>query len=319
MRTPLIALAIVVTLLARHASAITYTTLDHPLVQVNSGNGLGTGTYAYDVQGNTVVGVYTGAGGLPHGFTYDGSTYTTLDNPLGVKGTWLTGIDGTNIVGFYADASSVNHAFLYDGTTFTTINPPSGTIPVAPLKIEGNNIVGTYGSHGFLYNGSTFTTLDAPGATQTFAAGISSGKIVGTYRDSAQAWHGFSYDGTSYTVFDSPDAAFGSGSQRGTRAQAIDANNIVGFYLDGPIFKGFFYDGSSFTKLEVPGSLNGTYAIGIDSKKVVGYWVDSIPSSARAHGFITVVPEPSSVILAAIGAIVLPIAARKRRVAGAER
>ena len=41
--------------------------------------------------------------GNPNDFLYDGSTWTTLDDPLGV-GTFAYGIDGDNIVGFYADS-----------------------------------------------------------------------------------------------------------------------------------------------------------------------------------------------------------------------
>jgi hypothetical protein len=48
---------------------------------------------------------------MAHGFLYNGSTYTTVDDPLGVKGTEVLGVDGNNVVGTYFDSSDVPHGF----------------------------------------------------------------------------------------------------------------------------------------------------------------------------------------------------------------
>jgi hypothetical protein len=57
------------------------------------------GTIADGISGNNIVGIYYNSSGT-HGFLYDGSTYTTLDDPLG-QDTYVEGISGNTIVGWY--------------------------------------------------------------------------------------------------------------------------------------------------------------------------------------------------------------------------
>src|SRR5437016_3376589 len=103
-------------------SVYDYMTLDAP--------GANRGTSAYDINNaglGRIVGAYSD-GSVNHGFTYDGSTYTTLDDPLGTNGTQLLGINNLGqIVGSYIDASGHSHGFLYSGGGFTTLDDPSGT------------------------------------------------------------------------------------------------------------------------------------------------------------------------------------------------
>ena len=70
------------------------------------------GTVAKGVSGNNIVGSYLDSSGGSHGFLYNGTTYTTIDDPLGMGGTFLNGIDGSNIVGSYVDSSGQNHGFV---------------------------------------------------------------------------------------------------------------------------------------------------------------------------------------------------------------
>ena len=63
--------------------------------------------------------------GNTNGFLYNGSTYTTLNDPLAV-GTVAWGISGNNIVGYYADSSGNPNGFLYNGSTWTTLDDPLG-------------------------------------------------------------------------------------------------------------------------------------------------------------------------------------------------
>jgi len=108
-------------------------------------------TYAYGIEGGNIVGYYRDGSYNSHGFSYDGTTYTTLDVP-GAGATYAYGIGGGNIVGAY-----------YVG--------------------------GSY--HGFIYDGTTYTTFDVPGASDIYAYGIDGGNIVGNYYDSSQRTHGF--------------------------------------------------------------------------------------------------------------------------------
>jgi hypothetical protein len=77
------------------ASGITYTTLSY----------LGAfETFAGGISGNDIVGWYESRSAY-NGFLYNGSTWTTLDDPLAVTsppiGTCATDIDGNNIVGYF--------------------------------------------------------------------------------------------------------------------------------------------------------------------------------------------------------------------------
>ena len=79
---------------------------------------------AIGISGNNIVGTYVDSSGNNNGFLYNGSTYTTLNDPLGVYGTFVDGIDGNNIVGSYTDSTGNNNGFLYNGSTYTTLNDP---------------------------------------------------------------------------------------------------------------------------------------------------------------------------------------------------
>jgi len=178
---------------ASPAASQTFTTLDDPLAGPR-------GTDAFGISGNNIVGTYSDSSGKGHGFLYNGSTYTTLNDSLGVgfAGTQPLGISGNNIVGYYSDSLNKGHGFLYNGSTYTTLDDPLGSGGTAPNGISGKNIVGAYSdssgkSHGFLYNGSTYTTLDDPlaGPLGTIAYGIDGNNIVGGYNDSSGKSHGF--------------------------------------------------------------------------------------------------------------------------------
>src|SRR5262245_46746414 len=88
------------------AYAITYTTLDDPLSP--------NGTIAAGISGSNIVGWYFDTPGALHGFVYNGSTYTEINDPLaGNGGTNALGISGNNIVGTYTDSSNIAHGYFY--------------------------------------------------------------------------------------------------------------------------------------------------------------------------------------------------------------
>src|SRR5208337_4579084 len=88
----------------------TYTTLDDPLASQSPPHPYyAFGTQAYGISGNNIVGDYYDSSSNEHGFLYNGSTWTTIDDPLasaGVDGTQANGISGNNIVGYYTDSSN---------------------------------------------------------------------------------------------------------------------------------------------------------------------------------------------------------------------
>ena len=172
------------------------------------------GTEPVGMSGTNIVGSYLDATNNTHGFLYNGSTWTNLDDPQaapgGVGGTYAQAIDGPNIVGFYGDSNGCAHGFLLSGTNWTILddplaatNPGQGTYP---RGISGTNIVGQYldvsnNWHGFLFNGSTYITLDDPRAPthngNTSLSGISGTNIVGAY------W-GSSYQGCLLSLRGTP-------------------------------------------------------------------------------------------------------------------
>jgi hypothetical protein len=233
-----------------------YTTLDDPKAVGNytlSGLFNSGGTYATGISGTNIVGYYTDTNGVTHGFLFNGSTYTTLDDPNAggpysefyydvTGGTWVCGIEGNNIVGYYTDNSGNVHGFIYNGSTYTTLDDPNaiyaanGGDGTFTLGISGSNIVGyvdiigvPYGStQSILYNGSAYNSFYG-----TSANGISGGTIVGSSGNSGYAtfgkfvtMDGIPYFAGNYTTVNVPNSAT-------TSANGISSNTIVGSYTDG--------------------------------------------------------------------------------------
>jgi len=96
----------------------TWTTLDDPSANTPTFNG--DGTYINGIFGRYIVGgfqVSHNGNQEGHGFLYDGSTWTTIDEPLSSSlnnGTSVTGIYGNTIIGYYYDGVGFNypHGFI---------------------------------------------------------------------------------------------------------------------------------------------------------------------------------------------------------------
>ncbi len=137
------------------------------------------GTFARGVNDTSqAVGYYFDSSNKAHGFLYNGGSYTTLDDPLGVNGTFAQGIsDAGEIVGVYVDSNNKTHGFLYSSHTYTTIDDPLGVNGTTAFGVNDlGEIVGQYVDgggivHGFLAEASKFLTLtlqlDHLGITRT--------------------------------------------------------------------------------------------------------------------------------------------------------
>lgn len=152
---------------------------------------------AYDIDGNTIVGVYNDLKKIQgFSFNYSTNTFTLLNYPdSDAYRTEVMGIDGGTIIGSYYDENG-KHGFSFDGTTYTTIDYPGDNATSVYGINSFGDIVGSYldshgKTHAFILNGNDFTEFNYPGALQTFAHDINDeGVIVGTY-----------YDGTAYHAF----------------------------------------------------------------------------------------------------------------------
>ncbi|MFA5239492.1 MAG: PEP-CTERM sorting domain-containing protein [Phycisphaerae bacterium] len=257
--------ALIVLLGSDYATAGTWTTIDK---------------VGYSISGSKIVG--------GQNFLYDDQTWTELNAPTATL-TVARGISGSNIVGsYYDDPFQINHhSFFYDGESWTTLD-----VPGPAYGIDGSNIVGSMnGGQSFLYDGSTWTAFSKPEALDTWAYDISGNKIIGCYYDDiGNREHSFLYDGTTWTTLNAPGAY-------STHAYGIDGSNIVGYYDDS---HGFLYDGSTWTTLDAPGAIE-TRAYGISGNNIVGYYRDI----SGDHGFIYTVPEPATIFLLGVGAVML--------------
>jgi hypothetical protein len=315
-----IALSIIAVLCINNlARAQTYMTLNDPSAQPDS-------TTASGVSGIDVVGYYNDTStGHFDGFSYNGSTYTTMDYPAAID-TKANGISGSTIVGTYItgglpqNGGSQEYGFSYNGSTYSTLAPPSANTNDANGGVVANavfesNVVGTYynsgGTYsGFLYNGSTYTTLNVPSSISTYAQGISGGNVVGYFYNGTFD-QGFLYNGSTYTTLDYPSA-------EETFVGGIDGNNIVGSYQDASgYFHGFLYNGSTYTTLDYPNNFYGTEATSISGNSIVGIYFTGLYgepySPSGFEGFIATVPEPGCASLLGLSSFGLLIRRRRKR------
>jgi probable HAF family extracellular repeat protein len=141
-----------------------------------------------------VVGIYSDAGGVVHGFLWKGGKFTTIDVP-GATATLVLGIDNRGqTVGSYVDADGRYHGFLRgrhgDVTTLPEApgaDPAMGGTQPASINDRGQIVGLGYdsrgGSRAFLLEQGRFRLLDgAADATYTRALDINNrGRFVGDY------------------------------------------------------------------------------------------------------------------------------------------
>lgn len=261
------------------ASSFTFATLDPP------GS---VSTWPMAIGGNgDVVGFYTDAAQVSHGFVFSNDSYTTIDYP-GAAYTEARGI-GPNgdIVGAYRNAGepSVNyHGFLRtpDGT-FVPVNYPGHTSTIPQRVLPNGAMIGCY-HDGDLAGSMHAVVMDRHGnQASTLFASMHDGatpdlhRITGRYMDPVTGENrGYLLENGVLTSLMVPTS---------TLTQAWDMNPsgvIVGLYRDAVGFHGFSLSGGSYTPINVPGATQ-TRAFGINaSGDVVGSYV----SGAQAHGFI---------------------------------
>jgi probable HAF family extracellular repeat protein len=124
-----------------------------------------------------VVGDYSDANGIFHGFFWDNGQFITFDVPFPeATSTAPSGINNIGQrVGFYFD-NNVTEQF------------PNGH------------------ARGFLFDNGSFTRFDFPGAVETFPGDLNDeGQIIGIFAaDAASIGQSFVFDAGTFTIFDVP-------------------------------------------------------------------------------------------------------------------
>jgi probable HAF family extracellular repeat protein len=269
-----------------------YTTIDvpssPPFTQASGVNDLGQVVGNFNPQGLSF--------NNPQGFLLSNGSLSTLQ--MSPYGTFPSGInDSGDIVGYYGILISIRPprdttaGFLVSGGNVTEFSVPGSTATAAYGINNLGQIVGSYASdrtHGFLFSGGIYTTLDF------LPYGINNaGQIVG-HSDSRDS---YLQSGANLTHFTVPGSSL-------TDAYGInDAGQIVGYYQIGAFdtsVHGLLVSGGEYTTLDVPGSTR-TLAFGINN---VGQIVGEYEDSTGVHGFLaTPVPEPSTLLLLAVGTV----------------
>jgi uncharacterized membrane protein len=233
-----------------------------------------------------IVGGYTDASAVTHGYLLSGGKYTTLDDPNAVGFTDALGINARgDIVGGYRDASQ-QHGFLLSKGRYTTVDDPNanGFTFAQGINAHGDTVGiyvdASFTEHGFLLSGGQYTTIDDPNGITHHLAINDRGEIVGSYLDAKSNEHGFILSNGQYTTLDAPSAVL-------TEVDGInDFGEIVGRYdLASGHDHGFLLSSGKYTTVDDPKGLDGTDAFGInDLGKIVGFIYSDRFSTE--HGFL---------------------------------
>jgi len=229
-----------------------------------------------------IVGRYTSADGIQHGFLLSGGEFRSINFP-GATSTDVTWINPRGqIVGGYFGSIGDEHGFLLNDGKFTTIDFPTAQFTTAFGIGATGDIVGIYGDsagalHGFLLRAGRFTALDLPGATGSLPAMISAGRIVGGYLSSTGT-HGFSSTQGSFRTIDCAGSSF-------TFLSGLDPQGrAVGGYgsADGNGHGALVINGNCIP-VDFPGGTNA-YANGINPQgDIVGRYTGA---DGIVHGFL---------------------------------
>src|SRR5215217_1880350 len=273
-----------------------------PLVTIDPPESIDTRAFGISPSG-AVVGLYTTADGMTHGFLFSGDEYTTIDVPGAIRTNALAINARGDIVGRY-DIGTVAHGYLLRDGELTTIDFPgaAGFTVVTDIDPAGR-IVGRYRGfdgkfHGFLLADGIFTTIDhfdPSGNLDMGSQGIqgiainASGTIAGYYQDLSGTFHAFLLDQGIYTTIDPADAK-ATGGPGGILKISPDGI-VVGSYTRvddlpaacGCAGHGFIYRNETFTSFDVPGA-QATSNTGVNPRgDIVGIYTDQ---SNRRHGFL---------------------------------
>ena len=232
------------------------------------------------------VGTYFDASFFPHGFVFDGSTYSTLDYP-GALGTNPQKINDTGmIVGTY-NTGSTTRGFSYSKGHWTSIDfPGASDTEVYGINSSGA-LVGIYDglqpiTHAFLFQNGKYQDIPNPFGTQTNAFAINDvGSITGLGYTNPDPFvaplTSFILSSKSFTTFQFP------GSILSQLSTINNGNDLGGIFIDpdGELWGLVTVNGIPY---QVNAAVNGNN----DLQQICGYTFN--PNIGRFGGVIGTLP-----------------------------
>lgn len=270
------------------------------------------------------------------GFTFDSSgnsqAYMFQNNILTKLGTlggpssfaYRVNASG-QIVGVADGASGHNYAFLYSNGLMKNLGTTGNTSDSEGLGLNdigqaAGYVVGPFFGHAALFNNNQVTDLGTLGGSSSYARSIShSGQVTGYAAISSGRLHAFLYSSNHMTDIGVLPGAVGSDGYDINGSGAIVGDSV--FVIGGVIGfeRAFLYQNGKMIDLNgvLDNSTNGSvlsYAEMINDQG----WIagEALTPNGNYHAFLLrPVPEPSSLILLAIGALTVggKVVRRRRR------
>ena len=260
---------------------------DYRFVKIDFPNATQTLANGINARGD-IVGRYSDAEGVFHGFLLRKGVFSTIDFPGASFTAAFTLNARGDIAGHFLDANGIEHGFLRRDGKFTQIDFPGAAGTFARGISNAGDVVGVYSDsagngHGFLLKDGTFHTIHVPG---------SDGEQLSMVQDNGQVLVGsfFTPDGLAYGFVRTRPGEFQTINLPGdglvcTGARWInEKGDIVGVYSRNcaGIRQGYLLRRGKFVTIDPPGAVD-TQADAInDDGVIVGLYTDG---AGVTHGY----------------------------------
>ncbi len=275
---------------------------DYNYRQIDFPNAESTEARGINARGD-IVGSYTDAENVSHGFLKRDAVFTSIDFPGAAftRGARVINNRG-EIVGTFSDTAFVQHGYLLRDGQFSQIDfPGAGATTALGLNdagdVTGSFIHETLGSeNGYILRDGVFEGLQMPGGSttmQVFSVQDNGRVFVGAALRPGEAFRGFISDESGksrWIIF--PGSQVSCTSARWINQQG----DIVGLFSEvedsddcvGEGNHGFLLRSGEYTRIDIGGSI-ATAVLSInDDGVIVGRFTDS---DGITHGFVAVPQE----------------------------
>jgi probable HAF family extracellular repeat protein len=217
---------------------------------------------------------------------------------------------------YIADGSA--HAFLYNGTTMQDLGSLGGDFSTGYGINDSGEVTG-YSTNAdgfnraFLYDGTTMRDLGTLGGDSSQGISINnSGMVTGNSDTADGSEHVFLYDGTTLQDLGTLGGSYGTGLGVNSSGTVVGYSATADGQQDAFIYTAAtgMVDLNSLISPTSGWTLTSAVAIN-DSGQIVGNGLFDGNPAAILLTPVVITPEPSSLALAALGAIGLLLAARR--------